>query len=317
MILTLTLGIDTLRVTEVGLGARLGWQSETPLERPDIDYVIGVARSLLHERLDALQAQCAGVGIIAYGLVERASGIVVLAPNLGWRNVDLPTRLGVPAGIPLYVDNVARLAAIAEARRGKAHDSATALYIHAAVGLGGALIIDGQPMRGRNGFAGEYGHLPFGQKNQDCHCGARGCWETEVDQLALARAAHRAATGAEATAVAAEVLAAARDGDAVAREAVDLVATGLGRGLGALVNLHDPDVVVLAAHAADIHQATPALVDRAMREAVMDPHREHLPPVRSASFAAEGPELGAADVLFDRVIARPSQLAAHTVSGST
>lgn len=306
------LGIDSVRVAEVSLGGRVKQVAIAPLRRRDAGHVLALARTHLRDRLAALGQRCAGIGVAAYGLVERGSATVVLAPNLGWRDVDLRPLLDVPTGLPVHVDNVARLAARAEVQRGSAQGASTALYIHAAVGLGGALVLDGEPASGRGGLAGEYGHLPLGAQQRACHCGARGCWETEVDQLAFARAANRRAIPSTASREAQALFAAAAAGDRPARGAVDQVARALGRGLGALVNVHDPDLIVLAGHAAELQRVARASVEHAMRAAVMPAHRDRLPPVRSSSLSADAALLGAADVLFERAIHQPASLTAHT-----
>lgn len=105
---------------------------------------------------------------------------------LGWGRVDL-TGLTAGTGLPLLVGNDATLAGVAEARTGAAAGHATALHLLVDVGIGGALIVDGRPVAGEGGSGGEYGHMPFGDRSLRCPCGARGCWDLEVDGRALAR----------------------------------------------------------------------------------------------------------------------------------
>jgi predicted NBD/HSP70 family sugar kinase len=112
-------------------------------------------------------------------------GRVVQAASLGWGPVDL-TPLGLP-GIPLRIDNDATLAGVAEARGGAGAGAGTALHVTVEVGLGGTLVVDGQPVRGATGAGGEFGHLPFGDRALRCPCGALGCWDLTVDGRALAR----------------------------------------------------------------------------------------------------------------------------------
>lgn len=178
----------------------------------------------------------------------------------------------------------------------------TTLYLHAAVGLGGALTLDGVPARGRRGFAGEYGHLPFGRRDYPCRCGLRGCWETEVDQLALARAAGLTADPRTAASAAATVFARAAHGEAVARRAVDQTAADLGRGLGALVNVHDPDLVVLSGHAAHLLAAAPQIVEAAAVAGGLPAHRGDPPPIEASRLGEHSALIGAAEAVFDQLI---------------
>jgi predicted NBD/HSP70 family sugar kinase len=216
--------------------------------------------------------------------------------------------------LPVLIDNVAHLSALADARRGCGRGLDCVLYLHAAVGLGGALVLDGSPLRGRRGFAGEYGHLPLGERGLPCRCGGQGCWETEVDQLALARAAGSATSPHAAAATAAALLARAGT-DAQARHAVHEVARGLGRGIGALVNAHDPDLVVLAGHAAAVLDAAPGVVHQTAAQAALRVHRSALPPIVPTAFGENGGLLGAAESLFDRLLENPVALATRTEDG--
>jgi predicted NBD/HSP70 family sugar kinase len=312
VVLALEVSVDTVRTAVVGLGGHLEVVASTPLERRDVLHLLGLARDQLRDQLAAWGRRCAGVGVAVYGLVELGSGQLVQAPNLGWTHVDLSTHLDLPPGLPVRIDNIAHLAALAEARRGAARGHGNVLYLHSTIGLGGAVILDGQPIRGANGFAGEFGHLPFGRGDRPCRCGARGCWETEVDQLALARAAGRDATPANAATMAAAVLADAAGNHPAARRALGHIAAVFGRGLGALVNANDPDRIVLSEHLSDLYRAAPELIERSMREAAMRSHRDRLPPVVPGALAAEGGLLGAAEALFDDALGRPTALARHT-----
>ncbi|QYN32029.1 ROK family transcriptional regulator [Pseudonocardia sp. DSM 110487] len=311
VVVALEIGVDAVRVATAGLGGRLREVEAVPLARRDPGHVLAAARELLERRLAAVGPRCAGVGIAAYGLVAAPSGVVVSAPNLGWTDEPVLPRLGLPDGLPAHVDNVAHLWALADARPGSAAASGTVLFLHSGVGLGGALVVDGRPLRGRSGLAGEFGHLPVGRAELPCRCGARGCWEPEVDQAALARAAGGDDRPDAAAATAARVLGAAAAGDAQACRAVHQVATALGRGIGALVTAHDPDLVVLAGHAADLLAAAgPCVVDAAGNAALRASH-EGLPPIRPTGYPADGGLVGAAEAVLGPLLDDPAALAAH------
>jgi predicted NBD/HSP70 family sugar kinase len=210
--------------------------------------------------------------------------------------------LGLPTDRRTRIDNVATLSAQAETVRGQAQHCGTVLYLHAATGLGGALTLDGVPARGRRGFAGEYGHLPFGRRDYACRCGLRGCWETEVDQLALARAAGLTADVQTAATAAATVFAQAAHGDVRARQAVDQVAANLGRGLGALITVHDPDLVVLSGHAADLLAVAPHVVEAEAVAGGLPAHRDDPPPIEASRLGENSALIGAAEAVFDQLI---------------
>ena len=125
------------------------------------------------------------------------------------------------------------------------------LFISGEVGVGGGLIVDGQPLTGARGFAGEVGHMPVNPDGRTCRCGSVGCWETEVGEGALLRrAGHPPDAGRE------EVEAVLREAAAGAPdvlEALDAVGRWLGFGLAGLVNVFNPQVVVLGGLFGRIH----------------------------------------------------------------
>src|SRR5690606_27139815 len=116
------------------------------------------------------------------GLVDRESGTVSVAPNLGWQDVPLAEMLRKRLGDPTYlveVANEANLAAVAEATPGDP-DRRDILVIHGEVGIGGGIVAGGRPYQGRLGFAGEFGHMVVDRGGRRCGCGRVGCWETVI-----------------------------------------------------------------------------------------------------------------------------------------
>ena len=134
------------------------------------------------------------------GVVRRADGLVSMAPNLGWTDEPLGERLAAVFGddIPISIANEADLGALAEARRGAAVGADHVLFVSGEVGVGGGLIVDGQPFTGVAGYGGEIGHMPVNPTGRPCRCGAVGCWETEVGAASLLRRAGRSSQGGRA-----------------------------------------------------------------------------------------------------------------------
>ncbi|PRC46444.1 XylR family transcriptional regulator, partial [Mycobacterium sp. ITM-2017-0098] len=183
----------------------------------------------------------------------------------GWRDVDLTVlmaRLPTAAGLPLLLGNDATLSGLAEARSGSARAGSTVLHLIIMVGLGGTLVVAGEPVTGSHGAAGEYGHVPFGDPALECPCGARGCWDLTVDGRALAR--HLGDPPPPDPVVYAQALLAA-DRTPETQNAFDAVATSLGSGIAGLVNLHDPDIVTLGGLAPPLRNAAPEAFDTAYR----------------------------------------------------
>ncbi|MFG1876439.1 ROK family protein [Sphaerisporangium sp. NPDC049003] len=225
-------------------------------------------------------------------------GHLVQASSLGWGPVDL-TGLIAGSGLPLLVGNDATLAGVAEARTGSASGAATALHLLVEVGIGGALIVGGHPVTGAGGAGGEYGHIPFGDRRLRCPCGARGCWDLEVDGRALARHLGEPPPADPHTYMRDVLDRAPRD--AAARRAVAAVARALASGIAGLVNAHAPDVVTLGGFAGPLRAAAPAEFGEAYAEGLMTFRRAQPPPVLDAAHGDEGALRGAVAVGLDHV----------------
>ncbi|WP_406052794.1 ROK family protein [Kribbella sp. NBC_00889] len=223
------------------------------------------------------------------------------APTLDWAELDLET-VTARTGIPLLAGNDATLSGVAEARTGAAAGAGTALHLIVEVGLGGTLIIDGVPAQGASGAGGEYGHVPFGDRTRSCPCGARGCWDLDIDGRALAR--HLKETAPDDPYAYAEAV--LRRTDRAAARAVAKVVTALGTGIAGLVNAHDPDVVTLGGLAIPLRTAAETSFEQAYLAGLMTFHRSSPPPVLSATHQPDGPLRGAAALALDHLTSEPS-----------
>lgn len=148
-----------------------------------------------------------------------------------------------------YLENDANLAAVGEQRRGAGRGASNLIYVTISTGIGGGLILDGRLYRGSTGTAGEVGHMVVVPDGPRCNCGNRGCLEAIASGTGIARRARRlmrGRTGRRGKAVSAEsVVAAARAGDRVAASIVAEAGAALGRALGSLLNLLNPEVIIL------------------------------------------------------------------------
>jgi predicted NBD/HSP70 family sugar kinase len=188
----------------------------------------------------------AGTALAVPGLVT-AAGLVRLAPNLGWRDVDVPGILGDhPAlcGTPLTVDNEANLAALGELHAGPP-GPANFLYISGEIGIGAGIVLHGTLFRGARGWSGELGHVPVHPDGPACRCGSRGCLEQYAGQEAILRAAGLAGHGLSPDAAIADLVERADSGDPATTAALTGAATALGVAVAGVVNLLDVDTVVL------------------------------------------------------------------------
>jgi glucokinase len=199
-----------------------------------------------------------GVGVGAPGPLRRADGIVVVAPNLGWRDYPLRDRLASATGLETTLDNDANCATLAEWWVGAAQGARTVVGLTIGTGIGGGLVFDGRLHHGASDVAGEIGHTTIETSGRRCKCGNYGCLEAYASGPAIADRAREALdgdapsklrelNGGDLSALTAEhVYAAAREGDEFSREVVRDTAKYLGTGVANLLNLVNPDVVVLA-----------------------------------------------------------------------
>jgi len=199
----------------------------------------------------------AAIGVGLAGLIEARSGVLLSAPNLSWRGLGVSEGLGARFGLPVTVDNDATAAAWGESRLGASRGSDHSLFVGVGTGIGGGIVSGGDLVRGAHGLAGEIGHIIVEPDGPVCGCGNRGCWEQVASGLAIARAGARAvaeepgstiarlAGGDPHLATGELVTRAAREGDAAAVAIVTAVAGRLGEGIAGLVNVLDPEVVVV------------------------------------------------------------------------
>lgn len=197
------------------------------------------------------------IGVGMAGLIDVRSGVLLSTPNLVWRNLAVSDGLGAKFGLPVTVDNDATAAAWAESRLGASRGYDDSLFVGVGTGIGGGIVAGGRLLRGAHGLAGEIGHVIVEPDGPLCGCGNRGCWEQVASGLAIARAGRRAVTDEPASTIARLaggdprratgelVTAAARDGDPSAVAILTAVARRLGEGVAGLVNVLDPEIVVL------------------------------------------------------------------------
>ncbi|MFC9248660.1 ROK family protein [Streptomyces sp. NPDC057136] len=213
--------------------------------------VLARAAGIAARTLDSAREQDlhpVGAALALPGLVS--GGSVRQAPNLGWNQVPAEELFASAlaglrpgrAALPVSSENEANLAALAELWFGGLDKARSFLYLTGEIGVGGALVLDGELLRGAHGFAGEIGHVVVDPAGPQCRCGSRGCLEQYAGQAALLRAA---GIDEGATGPVAELERRARAGDARAVAAVAEAGRMLGRVLSGAVNLIDPEAVVL------------------------------------------------------------------------
>ncbi len=307
-VLAVELAVDSIAVATVGLGAHVYnlVRVARPRGRFSPEETVQDVAKLAGPLLDSLPAEhvLAGVGVAVVGITRRSDGFVHLAPNLGWRDVPLADMLGAQLGLraPVLAANEADLGALAEHRRGRQPGVANLVYVSGEVGIGVGVIVDGKPLLGAAGYAGEAGHTLINPEGRPCRCGAVGCWETEAGEAALLR---RAGVS-EGAGRLAEVAQRAAGGDERTLAAIGDVGRWLGLGIGNLVNLFNPELVVLGG----LYQRLFPFLESSVLEGAR--RRMLAAPGEMATITASalGPDaslIGAAELVLSRVIADPAR----------
>jgi glucokinase len=283
---------------------------ETDLLLQEVDRPVGKTIAMVARRLRELgQAvgwdRAEGIGIGSAGLIESARGRIAFSPNLpAWAGTGLGDLFSREFDLPVRVDNDVNAFALAEWRWGAGERVRDAVFLTIGTGVGGAFVSGGGLIRGANGFAGEPGHMTLIMDGIPCPCGNRGCAERYLGSQGIMEAArHHADFGldpiSELDPVTPEDLSrAAREGSRVAREVMTATGEKLGALLVSLVNIFDPERVVIGG---GISQAGGLL---------LDPAREHLakrslvarharPKVLTAALGEHAGVLGAAAVILD------------------
>ncbi|MBC7639616.1 MAG: ROK family transcriptional regulator [Rhodoferax sp.] len=297
-------GVDVLSGALVGLGGQVLVRASTPTpasRRPDLvaGAVVRLARRLVAGAPEA--AVLLGLGVGVPGVVREPGGVVRFAPNLGWVDVPLAdllrSRMG--ADLRVTVGNDADLGALAEHTRGAAVGCDDIVFLAADAGVGGGVIVGGHPLHGVGGYAGELGHLMVNPRGRTCRCGSRGCWETEIGAEAIGAALRLESTDLDSLAGRLRQ---------VHRPSAALRSVGryLGLGLGCIVNVLNPEVVVLGGVLRTLYPVVSADVDQALASVALQAPREQVR-VLVPALGGDSVLLGAAEKAFEPVLTDPAR----------
>jgi len=276
-----------------------------------VKMLAGRIRNLLaaHREL----GECEGIGLAVPGMVDLTGSRLVFAPRLGWHDVALRDMLARETGLPVQMENSGRACALAQVwdTRGEGATSGDLVFVSVSDGLGVGIVVNGEVMRGRHNAAGEFGHVSLNTDGPLCACGASGCWEAYVSNLAtLSRyfgreLSPRKPIPAEiASFTVDDLIARARGGDGKAVAALQATAHYLGLGLASVVNAVDPSRVFLSGEIIAAWDLLHATVEQAFAQRVL---AAATPPIEiTPLFAPDHPRLrGAAALITAPLFAAP------------
>ena len=318
VVIAVDLGVDRISVAVVGLGGEV---LERRVRRHhtgehDVEHVVESLAQMVSEVLAGRDdLRCVGMGVSVPGAVRDRDGLVHFAPNLGWVDEPFTELVGARLGpaFPVVTGNDANLGALAEHVRGAAQGRSEVAYLSGSVGIGGGFLVNAQPMSGASGYAGEIGHLLVDSNGPACRCGNIGCWEMKIGENQILTQSGRLPGGGPAAV--AEVIVAAVAGEERAAAVLDSVAEWIGVGLRGLINIFNPQVVVLGGSLAKVWE-----VEHERIEAVLDsirlvsPHDEVT--IRAAALGQDSSLLGAAELAFAPLLADPQGVLGSELSAS-
>jgi glucokinase len=317
-----TIGVDLggtkLLAGAVDRGLGVHHRAQRTVTGLDQRALLDVAVDAVTEARESAGAEVAAVGFGIPCLIDQRTGTALIGINTPLADIAFADVMTERLGLPVFVDNDGNAAAIAEHRAGAARGASEAVVLTIGTGIGGGLILHGQPYRGAFGAAAELGHIVIDFDGPKCqgNCPNHGCVEAFASGTALAREARRLAaerpdSGLARAQRAGRELAGplvtelAHDGDRAAIEAIELIGSRLGIAIGSLVNIFNPQVVVIGGGVIAAGELLMAPVRAVVAERTLPAVRDGLRIV-AARFGVEAGMIGAAALAFDGLAKAPA-----------
>jgi N-acetylglucosamine repressor len=267
---------DELSGATINLRGSIRQRARRALPHSDAESVL----ALLYELLDELVAQAAspllGIGISTPGLMDTSEEVVRRAVNFGWQDLHLKALITSRYRLPVYMGNMAHMAALAEYTFGSGQNRKNLVVIHIGQGIGAGIILQGELFHGDAYGAGEIGHAGVAEHGLLCNCGNYGCLETVADIRAIIRRARelvragRASSlcrdaGAAETITIESVIQAFHAGDRLAEEIIDEIGRYLGIAVAQLVSILNIERIVITGPVARFGRRLGEVIEREMR----------------------------------------------------
>jgi len=296
--------IDAITLGVVGLGGVvLSTRRHSLATLPSAEEAVAITAGLIDSIRPGLATdhRITGIGVAFPGLVRQSDGMVRLAPHLLWQDEPFAEMLQDATNLPVSVANDAHLGARAESAFGGARGVPDLVYLYGgASGIGGGVIVNGLPVSGAEGHAGELGHTMVNSSGQACHCGALGCLETEVRRDRLLEVTGLNSETADQLAW------------ALASSPDPLVTAEVGRQLGFLtvalrnaINTINPSLIVLGGFLADLQSANPSRLEDFGANRALAASWAAVE-IRPAKLGADLLMIGGSELAFAQLLADPA-----------
>jgi glucokinase-like ROK family protein len=317
LILGVEIGVGFVAVALADFCARPLWSTRVDVlssSGPDqvLAQVIDLSRVALRDHGGAGR-RLLGVGLGAPGLVDVRQGALILAPNLGWNEVPLRAPLEAAFGCCVEVENEANAAVLGEQALGAAENARQVVFLSAGVGMGGGILIDGRLYRGRDGLAGELGHMTIDPQGEMCNCGNRGCWETLVGPRAILKRIRERAAEEKTRAIGSSspeppdmngIIAAAQLGNPMVLEVLGEIGESLGIGIANLINIFNPEMVILGGALSRVAPYLLPRVRQTISERALAAAQAHVS-LSASTFGPDACVMGAVTLIIRRILANP------------
>ncbi|WP_368975535.1 ROK family protein [Caldifermentibacillus hisashii] len=244
------------------------------------EVVIEILQSVISDLINAAPQShygIVGIGIGVPGLVNN-DGEILVAPNLGWKNINLREEIENCFDIPVLIENEANAGAYGEKLYGAGKENDNILYISAGIGIGIGIILNGELFYGMNGFSGEAGHMILQVNGKDCTCGSSGCWELYASEKALLEEARKLKLTdiTEETLSIELLLELANSGNEDIINLFHSIGMYLGVGINNIINIFNPEQVIIGNRLAMAKEWLEKSIEKFIKNHTMKYHQKDL-----------------------------------------
>lgn len=235
------IGVNYILSVLTDLKGKIIIEKSQSVNRTSYAAIISTVQTMIQSLMDEMPDSrygIVGIGVGVPGIVNK-QGSVLLAPNLGWTNIQLKEDLEKISNMQIIIENEANAGAVGEQQFGAGQDYENILYVSAGIGIGVGIILNKELYRGKSGFSGEMGHMILEMNGKRCNCGSRGCWEAYASEHALLEMAGENIDSLE------SLIDYAKNGEKSAIELFEKIGQYLGFGINNIINTFNPDQVII------------------------------------------------------------------------
>lgn len=276
--IAIDLGVNYILGLLTDLDGSIVCEQRIYFDQTDFDYVWKKLTEVIDDLISATPAcpyGIVGIGIGVPGVISN-EGEILLAPNLGWKRIDLRQMLEAQYQLPVVIENEANAGAYGEKKFGIGQVSEHMVYASIGIGIGVGLVLDGKLYKGLQGFSGELGHMTVEKDGISCRCGNKGCWERYASEQALINQAKSAGFIQDEVDALPHLIELANQGEETVISLFTTIGTYLGVGLTNCINIFNPSHVIIGNHMADAEKWIRPAIEDYIRNHAIGFHQEEL-----------------------------------------